>query len=56
MTDWCADVAEAFGCGPEVAARPVYEGQNPLVMELGGNIGARDQNRIKLCEILGPGQ
>ena len=35
---------------------PVYDRQNPIVMELGDTIGAMGPNDLGLCEWLGPGQ
>jgi len=35
---------------------PVYDHQNPMVMELGDTIGIIKPNDAVLCEILGPGQ
>ena len=43
---------------PNLPNRPawlVYDSQNPMVMELGDNIGAMKPHDTGLCELLGPG-
>jgi len=40
---------------PNRPAWPVYDSQNPMVMELGDNIGTMKPHDTGLCELLGPG-
>ena len=54
-------IGESAGAGnisdlvaTKLAEEPVYDRQNPMLMELGDTIGAIGPNDLGLCEWLGP--